>query len=249
MTERELSAEFDEIRRKIEANERAADNLFVPSPTIERLLWQVVGGCETVVQETRALLYVNERVPSVGPDFTTVDPVKLPSKIRAAARQVNMRLPSKEIWTPEWKRAIAMRHDLAHMLHIAATEGTTPEQAVTIVRTAYKAPDEMTTDPTGLTRHRRVTVTITEREARVALEGLAFIHRCIDGLHRFGIRFATWQDDRSIESVLHVLPWWLSDWGPHPGESGWTAPTMRQLRIRPKAEFDASLPPDMRPEF
>ncbi|MGW4716618.1 hypothetical protein [Nocardia sp. NPDC004260] len=101
----------------------------------------------------------------------------------------------------------------------------------------------------GRAGHNRCTVTSTEPEAREVLAGLDYVHDCIFALRKFGMQFATWPDSRSIESVLSLMRWWVDDWGPEPGQPGWSCPTIGQIRIRPKAEFDASLPPGMRPEF
>lgn len=38
-----LADTMEEGLRQIEANHRAAERLFVPSPVVERLLWQVCG--------------------------------------------------------------------------------------------------------------------------------------------------------------------------------------------------------------
>jgi hypothetical protein len=141
-----------------------------------------------------------------------------------------------------------MRDNLGHMLHFKSIEGTSPNQSVTLLRVSYREPDEMRTDA-GYAMHRRHEVTITEQDARTMLTELHYVFRSIRALHKFGVEFAIWPDTKSIDDVVELMPWWLDDWGPQPGEEGWTAPTMGQLRIVPKAKFDASLPPHMRPEF
>lgn len=242
--------DFDEIKKTIDANNAAADRLFVPSPLIERLLWQVCGAWETVIEEVRFFHYVLDEDPPNEPSFPRPDGENVARDMRRIARKINLVLPNDAMWTAECKRAKTMRDDLGHMLHFRSVDGTTPEQTVTLVRVPYREADEMSTDgPSGWARHNRRTVTITEQDARKVLAGLAWVKESIFGLRKFGMEFATWPDDRSIEDVLSILPWWVDTWGPQPGDEGWTAPTMRQMRIHPKTDFDASLPPDMRPEF
>lgn len=244
---RNLASETDEIRRTIEANRRAAERLFVPSPIIERLLWQVCGAWETVIEEVRFLHYALAEEPPTRPPFVHPDGENVARDMRRIARKINLRLPNDTLWTAECKRAKAMRDNLGHMLHFKSIEGTTPEQAVTLLRVPFREPDEMSRDG-GWVQHRRTTVTITEQEAREVLADLRYVRDSLFALRKFGLEFSHWSDDRSTRSVLGLMMWWLDDWGPEPGEPGWAYPAMGQLRIRPKAEFDASLPPSMRPE-
>jgi hypothetical protein len=243
-----LAAEADEIYRTIEANTKAAKRLWVPSPVIERLLWQVCGAWETIIEEVRFFHYVLHEDPPTEPPFPHPDGENLARDMRRIARKINLRLPSDTIWTDECKRAKAMSDNLGHMLHFKSIEGKTPDQSVTLLRVPYRALDEMSVS-NGWARHNRVTITITEQDARDALAGLSYVNDCIFAFRKFGMDFAVWPDTMSTDDVLPILPWWLDDWGPKPYEEGWAAPTMRQLRNRPKVEFDASLPPHMRPEF
>ncbi|MFE3444176.1 hypothetical protein ACFXNW_14190 [Nocardia sp. NPDC059180] len=246
--ERNLSTELDEVRKTIEANQRAADRLWVPSPVIERLLWQVCGAWETVIEQVRFFHYAMHENPPTEPPFPHPDGENVARDMRRIARKINLRLPNNTIWTDECKRAKEMRDNLGHMLHFKSIDGTTPDQSVTLLRVPYREPDEMSTS-NGWARHNRVAVTITEQDAREVLTGLQYVHDCVFALRKFGVEFATWPDSRSTESVFGLMLWWIDDWGPKPGEAGCAAPTMRQLRIVPKAEFDASLPEGMRPEF
>ncbi|ORL76406.1 hypothetical protein [Prescottella equi] len=245
---RDLASEADETRRTIEANRLAAERLFVPSPIIERLLWQVCGAWETVIEEVRFLHYVLAEEPPTKPPFVHPDGENVARDMRRVARKINLRLPDDTLWTAECKRAKAMRDNLGHMLHFKSIEGTTPEQVVTLLRVPFREPDEMSRDG-GWVLHRRTTVTITEQEAREVLTDLRYVRDSLFALRKFGVEFSGWSDDRSTDSVLGLMMWWLDDWGPEPGEPGWACPTMGQMRIRPKAEYDASLPPSMRPEF
>lgn len=238
----------DEVRRTIQANQRASEGVFIPSPIIERLLWQVCGAWETVIEEVRFFHYILKEDPPTEPPFVYPDGENVARDMRRIAKKLNLRLPSDTIWTSECKSAKAMRDDLGHMLHFKAIVGETPDQTVTLLRVPYKEPDEMSTDGCWA-RHNRRTVTITEREAREVLAGLSYVRDSLFALRKFGVAFNTWPDDRKIDNVLQLLRWWLDEWGPQPGASGWKYPTMRQLRILPKAEYDASLPPSMRPEF
>ncbi|MFJ1455182.1 hypothetical protein [Nocardia sp. N2S4-5] len=238
----------DEIRRQIRANQQAEERLFVPSPIIDRLLWQVCGAWETVIEQVRFFHYVLAEDPPTDPPFVHPDGENVARDMRRIARKVNLRLPSDSEWTAECKRAKAMRDDLGHMLHFKSIDGSTPNQSVTLLRVPYREPDEMTVRD-GWAWHNRRTITITERDAREVLAGLSYVNDCIFALRKFGVEFAVWPDNRSIEIVLRIMPWWLDEWGAKPGEDGWACPTMRQVRVRPKAEFDASLPPGMRPEF
>lgn len=239
---------FAEIRREIQANELAAEQVFIPSTVIEHLLWQVCGAWETVVEKVRFLHYTLAEDPPTDPPFIRPDGENIARDMRRIAKKINLRLPSDTIWTTECKRAKAMRDHLGHMLHFKSIEGTSPNQIVTLLRVPYREPDEMTHSD-GWARHNRRTVVITEQDAREALDGLQYVNESIFALHKFGVAFAVWPDDRSIEDVLSIMRWWLDDWGPEPGEPGWTYPTMRQVRILPKVEFDATLPPENRPEF
>ncbi|OLT32201.1 hypothetical protein BJF84_03560 [Rhodococcus sp. CUA-806] len=247
-TSEHLLKSTDEVRRTIKADKRAAKQLFVPSPVFERLLWQVSGAWESAIEEIRFLRYATTETPPTTAPFVHPDGENVARDMRRMAKKLNLVLPNDTIWTDEAKRAKAMRDDLGHMLHFKSMEGITPHQTATILRVAYKEPDEMSTDG-WWARHERRTVTITEQDARAVLSGLHYVNRSLFALRQFGMEFATWPDDRSVDFVLPILPWWVDSWGPQPGDAGWTAPTMRQLRIRPKAEFDASLPPAMRPEF
>ncbi|WP_032406681.1 hypothetical protein [Rhodococcoides fascians] len=238
----------DEVRRTIEANQRAEQLLFVPSPVFERLLWQVSGAWETAIEEIRFLRYATAETPPTTAPFVHPDGENVARDMRRMAKNLNLVLPNDTMWTDEVKRAKAMRDDLGHMLHFKSMEGVTPNQTATILRVAYKEPDEMSTDG-GWARHERRTVTITEQDARAVLAGLQYVNRGLFALRKFGVEFSTWPDDRSVKDVLAILPWWVDAWGSQLRDEGWTAPAMRQLRIRPKAEFDASLPPEMRPEF
>lgn len=58
---------IDEIHSQIEANRRAAERLFVPSPVIERLQWQVCGAWETVIEEVRFFHYALAEDPPTDP--------------------------------------------------------------------------------------------------------------------------------------------------------------------------------------
>ncbi|MGA6208041.1 hypothetical protein ACPESR_25140 [Nocardia testacea] len=238
----------DEIRRQIDENQRAAERLFFPSRIIERLLWQVCGAWETVIEEVRFFHYVLAENPPTEPPFVWPDGENVARDMRRIAKKINLRLPSNTMWTAECKRAKAMRDDLGHMLHFKSIDGETPNQTVTLLRVPYREPDEMRRSG-GWAMHHRRTVTITEQDAREVLADLKYVKDCLFGLRKFGVEFATWPDRMSVDSVISILPWWLDDWGPEPGQDGWSYPAMRDLRIRPKAEFDASLPPDMRPEF
>ncbi|WP_327114190.1 hypothetical protein OHB12_33755 [Nocardia sp. NBC_01730] len=228
-----------EIRRRIEADQQAEERLFIPSPPIERLLWQVCGAWETVIEQIRFFRYVLAEDPPTDPPFFYPDGEHVARDMRRIARKINVRLPSDTEWTAECESAKAMRDDLGHMLHFISIEGATPNQTVTLLRVPYREPDEMTQSD-GWAQHSRRTVTITEHEARDVLAGLSYVNNCIYALRMFGIEFAVWPDGRSIDSVLEIMPWWLDDWGPEPGEPGWTYPTMRQVRLRPKAEYDAA---------
>lgn len=239
---------MDEVWETIEANRQAADRLWAPSSVIERLLWQVSGAWETVIEEVRLFQYALHETPPTKPPFVYPDGANVAPDMRGIAKKINLRLPSDTIWTDECKRAKAMRDNLGHMLHFKSIDGATPNQSVTLLRVSFKQADEMRTD-TGYAMHRRHEVTITEQDAQTMLAELHYVYRSVRALHKFGVEFATWPDSRSTDSVLELMQWWLDDWGPKPGEDGWAAPTMRQLRIAPKAEFDASLPPHMRPEF
>ncbi|MFD6677664.1 hypothetical protein ACFWDA_25305 [Rhodococcus zopfii] len=247
---RDLDAELDEGMRRIEENERAKERLFIPSPDITYLLWQVCGAWETVIEEVRFLHYtLSEEPPTVAP-FVYPDGENVAKDMRKIARKVNLRLPSDTIWSAECKRAKEMRDHLGHMLHFKSIKGTSPDQTVELSRVPYRQPDEMSTDG-GWARHLRITITITEQEAREVLADLRYVNDSLFALRKFGMEFNTWADSHSIDSVMRLLTWWVDDWGPEPqhGDTDWVRPTMGQLRIRPKAEFDASLPPSMRPEF
>lgn len=240
----ELTA--DQVRRTIQANERAARSLFVLSRVFERLLWQVTGAWETVIEEVRFLRYVIAETPPTAVPFVFPDGDNVARDMRRTAKQLNLVLPSDTMWSDECKRAKAMRDDLGHMLHFKSMEGVSPDQTATLLRVAFREPDEMSTDG-GLARHERRTVTITESDAREVLAGLKYVNDSLFGLRKFGIEFSNWPDARSTESVLPILPWWVDTWGPKPPVEGWMAPTMRQLRNQTKVDFDASLPFHMRP--
>lgn len=237
----------DEVRQKILANKRIAEELFIPSPIIERLLWQVCGAWETVIEQVRFFQYVLKETPPVKPPFIYPDGENVAHDMRRIARELNLRVESDSMWTEPCKAAKAMRDDLGHMLHFTSIEGVTPDQSVTLLRVPYREPDEMTTDGQWA-RHNRKTVTITESQAREVLAGLKWVNASIFALRKFGMEFASWPDDKSVDLVITILPWWLDDWGPRPGAAGWSYPTMRQLRIGPQADYIASLPEAMRPE-
>ncbi len=239
---------MDALTQKFEANKRAADRLWMPSQNIDRLLWQVCGAWETVIEEVRFFHYALHENPPTEPPLPRPDGENVARDMRRIARKINLRLPSDTIWTAECKRAKEMRDNLGHMLHFKSVDGAPPDQSVTLLRVPYREVDEMRTS-NGWAMHRRREVTITAQDARDVLAGLEYVKDCLFALRKFGVEFAVWPDSRSIDSVLPIMPWWLDDWGPEPGEEGWIAPAMRQLRIRPKAEFDASIPPHMRPEF
>lgn len=215
---------------------------------IEHLLWQVSGAWETVIEHVRLFQYALRDPPPTKPPFVHPDGAKVAPGMRRIAKKINLRLPNDTIWTDECTRAKTMRDNLGHMLHFKSIEGTSPNQSVTLLRVAYQEPDEMKSDA-GYAMHKRREVTIIEQDARTMLAELHYVYRSVRALHKFGVEFSTWPDSRSTDSVIELLPWWIDDWGPKSGEDGWTAPTMRQLRIAPKVEFDASLPEDMRPEF
>ncbi|MDL9947766.1 hypothetical protein QSJ19_19720 [Gordonia sp. ABSL11-1] len=242
-----LSEQPDAIWRQVQANERAAARLFWPSPIIERLLWQVCGAWETVIEEVRFFRYVIEENPPTEPPFVYPDGDNVARDLRRIARWLNIRLPSETEWTAECKRAKAMRDDLGHMLHFTSISGETPNQSVTIRRVPYREPDEMRID-SGWAMHNRKTVTITEAEAGEVLAGLKYVNDSIFALRKFGMEFSTDPDNDGIRDVLGILPWWLDDWGPRPGEEGWTVPTMRQLRVLPQHDYIETLPESQRPQ-
>jgi len=64
-------------------------------------------------------------------------------------------------------------------------EGSTPNQAVTLLRVRFREPDEMSTSG-GWARHNRTTVTITERDAREVLAGLRYVRDCLSAFRNFG---------------------------------------------------------------
>ncbi|WP_135042104.1 hypothetical protein [Rhodococcus sp. 1R11] len=238
----------NEVRRTIEANERAAQLLFVPSPVFERLLWQVSGAWETAIEEVRFLRYATAETQPTAAPFFHPDGDNVARDMRRICKTLNLALPDDAMWTAECRRAKEMRDNLGHMLHIKSITGVTPDQTATILRVAFREPDEMSTD-SGWARHERRAVTITEAEAREVLEDLKYVNKSLFYIRKFGMEFSHWPDGRSIDSVLSLLQWWDDSWGPKPGNTGWTAPSMRQLRIRPKTEFDASLPPEIRPQY
>lgn len=254
------------MRRQIEESQRVAEEWFdEPSTDVYRLLWQVCGAWETVIEEVRFFQYVIAENPPTEPPFVYPDGGTVAKDLRRIARWLNLRLPSETEWTTECKRAKAMRDDLGHMLHFRSVTGESPNQVVTLLRVPFWEPDEMRVEKgsvgrwdhesqtyvpereTGWAFHNRKTVTITEAEAREVLAGLRYVKACIFALRKFGMQFAVWGDSKDIEYVLRILPWWLDDWGPRPGEDGWTVPTMRQLREIPQHEYIESLPESQRP--
>ena len=246
--ERDLAGELEEGLRKIEANERAAADLWVPSPMIEHLLWQVCGAWETVVEKVRLFNYSLEETPPTTAPFVSPEGGTVARDMRRIARRVNLRLPGNSMWTDECERAKTMRDHLGHMLHFKSIDGTAPNQVVTLSRVPFREPDEMSTSG-GMAMHRRIEITITAEDARGVLDDLSDVDKCIGALHKFGVQFNTRPDTWRIGAAADLLPWWLSDWGPIPDAPGYVEPTMRKLRIQPKADFDASLPPGLHPEF
>lgn len=237
----------DDIRREIMEQQRIAEAWFDdPSSDVYRLLWQVCGAWETVIEEVRFFHYVLDENPPTEPPFPHPDGENVARDLRRIARKLNLRLPSNTIWTDECKRAKSMRDDLGHMLHFTAVTGDRPNQAVEVLRVPYKEPDEMTTDG-NWARHNRKKVTITQADARDVLAGLKFVKTSIFALRKFGVEFNIWPDTEDIEYVLRIMPWWLNDWG-QPGDPGWTVPTMRQLRVVPQAEYIEALPESQQPE-
>ena len=262
----ESPSSFDEFERQIEASERVADEWFSePSTEICRLLWQVCGAWETVIEEVRFLRYNIAENPPTEPPFFYPDGEHIARDLRRVARKLNLRLPSKTEWTDECKRAKSMRDDLGHLLQFTSVTGQSPNQSVTVLRVPYWEPNEMTVTMGGIglwdeesqtsvtthearwAIHNRKTVTITEAEAREVLAGLKYVKACIFALRKFGMQFAVWGDTKDVGYVLGILPWWLDDWGPRPGENGWTVPTMRQLRTIPQHDYIESLPESQRP--
>ncbi|QKT13236.1 hypothetical protein [Rhodococcus sp. W8901] len=154
-----LAATMEEGLRQIEANHRAAERLFVPSLVVERLLWQVCGAWETVIEEVRFFHYALAEEPPTEPPFVHPDGENVARDMRRLARKLNLRLPANTMWTAECKRAKEMRDNLGHMLHFKSITGTTPDQTVTLLRVPFREPDEMSTDG-GWAQHNRVTVTI-----------------------------------------------------------------------------------------
>lgn len=264
----DAASRLDDARRRIEENQRIAEQWFdEPSTDIYRLLWQVCGAWETVIEEVRFFHYVLAEDPPTDPPFVYPDGENVARDLRRITRKLNLRLPSDTEWTDECKRAKAMRDDLGHMLHFKSVTGETPNQTVTLLRVPYREPDEMRVEKgsvgrwdresqtyvpereTGWAFHNRKTVTITEGEACEVLAGLRYVKACIFALRKFGMQFAVWGDTKDIGYVLGILPWWLDDWGPRPGENGWTVPTMRQLRAIPQHEYIQSLPESQRPQI
>lgn len=258
-----MATELDEVWKTIEANQRAKDSLWKPSPVIEHLLWQVCGAWETVVEQVRGLKYSLKEIPPTKVPFVYPKSDEVAHDMRGIAEDVNLRLPSNAIWTEECERAKTMRDHLGHMLHFKSIDGKAPNQSVTVARVPWHAPDEMSIvgeeerdfEPgevdmrMKLAKHRRIEVTVTAEDARAVLKDLKYVYDCARALEKFGVQFNTWPDTKSLGEAVKLLPWWMDDWGPKPGEDGWSAPTMRLLRIAPKAEFDASLPESVRPEF
>lgn len=252
--------DVDEVLRTIKANQRAAEELWEPSPIIDHLLWQVCGGWETLVELVRGLKYTLLETP---PPFVNPAAKSVHKDMRKLAREVNLRLPSDTIWTTECDRARTMRHNLGHMLHFKSIDRKPPNPSVTLARVAYGDSDEMSVrgeeernfEPgeadmrMKFSAHRRIEVTITADEARAVLKDIEDVHRCARAIYVFGIERRHWPDTKPLGQAAYQLPWWCEEWGPRPGDGGWKMPTMRQVRIVPKAEFDASLSEGTRPEF
>lgn len=255
--------DFDEVSSQIEANQRARDELWEPSPNIEHLLWQVCGAWETVVEQVRGLKYSLCQRPPTEPPFIRPQAARVHKDMRKLAKAVNLRLPNDSNWAEECERARAIRNHLGHMLHFKAIEGEPPDQVVRLSRVPYFEPDELSIhgeeeqdlepgeddNRMEVAAHKRIEVTITADEARVVLADLKRVYNCIRAIERFGIQFNTWPDSKPVGDALDLLPWWCAEWGPERGEDGWSMPAMRDLRRVPKVDFDASLPEKMRPQF
>lgn len=222
-SDRDLAAECDAIYNHIEENQRIAKAAFYPSQVIERTMLQVMGGWEHVVEEVRFLKYVIQDIPEkpTMPDYD--NPAR---DMRRLCRTLKLRVPDT-FWTAECKAIQQMRNDLGHMLHITAVEGDAPNRSVTFLRVPYRQPDEMTMVE-GWARHGRIKVTQTEQQLIEALTNLRWLRDSCFAIRKFGMEFGDWADDRSIESVAGILPWWLPEWG----EPGCRELFMRDLRAK-----------------
>ncbi|MFT4043817.1 MAG: hypothetical protein QM673_11715 [Gordonia sp. (in: high G+C Gram-positive bacteria)] len=133
-----------DMLRRIEDNQRVADEwLDAPSNDIYRLLWQVCGAWETVIEEVRFFRYVIEENPPTEPPFVHPSGGTVAKDLRRIAKWLNLRLPSETEWSRECKRAKVMRDDLGHMLHFRSVTGESPNQVVTLLRVPFCEPNEM----------------------------------------------------------------------------------------------------------
>lgn len=223
---RDLGAECDAIYNEIRRTTRVREEwLSVPSPVIERLMWQVAGGWEQVAEEVRFFNYLVKDEPDA---IVLANRDKVAKDMRRIARRFGLRIP--EGWTEKCKSVQEIRNNLGHMLYIVSIDGEAPNRSVSFRRVPYLEPGEMKTEG-GWISHNRVLTTYTERELVQALADLRWLKDCLFALRKFGHEFADWRDDRSITQVSRILPWWLPEWG----EPGSRELFMRDLRVQPNA--------------
>ncbi|MGY1870710.1 hypothetical protein [Nocardia gipuzkoensis] len=115
--ERNLAAELDEVRKTIEANQRAADRLWVPSSVIERLLWQVCGAWETVIEQVRFFHYVLHENPPIEPPFPHPDGENVARDMRRIAKKTNFGCPA----TPSGQKSASVPRQCATTLVTCCT--------------------------------------------------------------------------------------------------------------------------------
>ncbi|WP_124390525.1 hypothetical protein [Rhodococcus wratislaviensis] len=195
----------DEIRRQIQYNERVRHAALLPSPMIERLVLQIIGGWSTLVEEVRFLRYNVANDPDGKEPHPNAD--NLHRNIRKLGLLANLRLPGDNV-TAACQFVRQMRNDLAHMLYIDSITGDEPNRRLAFLRSG-----EMSYSGNGWVQHERKRVEVTEEDLRKALSEIKWLMDCCFAIRKVGWGISRYEEDEPIDFLHRLLPWWFEEWG------------------------------------
>jgi hypothetical protein len=207
------------IFARFEEQRRIEESAWIPSPSIEALILQVIGGWENLVGEVNWLHF-----DSVGPGGPPNDPRELATTARKVADGYGVRWPHDR-FAQQCSTARQVRHKFAHFLYIYKVGGEYPNRVVAFIRLGEPRaprkvgglPSELSWRPPDYSMQTRHMDFVHEQQLQGALRDMKWMVECCSYLQRVGY-FLTkmdppWSDDYDLIHEQPFIPWWFDDWG------------------------------------
>lgn len=218
---------------RIESVNDSERRSFEPSPLIERLVLQILGGWSNVIAEVNFA-----RFNADGPDSEWVQENKLVKAVRELAEDSRVRWPHDD-FAAAADHSGNVRHQLAHMLFIKEIVGDSPNQILRFVRlgepgqprTVKGVPTELTWRDEQWSQQTIHQAELTEGELRRALTEIKWMWESVRALSRLRDMLAEHPelpDDHPI--TLYPSGGWWIPWAPEHWFNGNHPPTVGDIR-------------------